>query len=236
MRAVVEEVSSSQSILPTSPASLVDKVWILPMMSATGGDMSDSKPWDYHPHLMHDRIVAVANCIAQGRSDALIRHDETIGDDGWTLGCRAFQFARFQIGRAAGIPSFEWLAIMDPSKQFIFKIGDVPVRFYKGEADEPSDRTLRQTFSELTQLAFTFGGDEGASLAYRFAIETDFDGAITSIKFVGLRGESPVFVWDVPYTTTVTLPTAVPATEGVELPKPEVRVPGADQGAGTKSA
>ena len=105
-----------------------------------------------------------------------------------------------------------------------------------GEADEPSDRTRRQTFSELNQLAFTFGKEEGAGLAYRFAVETDFDGSITSIKFVGLRGDSPVFVWDVPYAEAVSLPPAAPATEGVDLPKPEVRVPGADESAKSKPA
>lgn len=191
--------------------------------------MSESNPWDYHPHLQRDVIVAVAGLIAQGRSDALIRHDETVGDDEWTLGCKAFQYARFQILKAAGTAGFDWLSIMDPSKQFIFKIGDVPVRFYKGEADEPSGRTLRQTFSELNQLAFIFGKDDGGGLAYRFAIETDFDGSITSIKFVGLRGESSVFCWDVPYMEAVGLPLPTPATEGIDLPKPEVRVPGADQ-------
>jgi hypothetical protein len=198
--------------------------------------MSESNPWDYHPHLQREAIIAVAGLIAQGRSDALIRHDETIGDDGWTLGCKAFQYARFQILKAAETEGFAWLSIMDSSKQFIFKIGEVPVRFYRGEADEPSDRTLRQTFSELNQLSFVFGNESGAGLAYRFAIETDFDGAITSIKFVGLRGESPVFCWDVPYMEAVSLPAATPATEGVDLPKPEVRVPGADQDTKAKPA
>lgn len=198
--------------------------------------MSESKPWEYHSHLTYSALVAVAGLIAQGRSDALVRHNEGIGDDAWTLGCSAFQFARFQISKAAGLPGFEWLSIIDPSKQFLFKIGDVPVRFYKGEADEPSDRTLRQTFSELNQLAFTFGKEKGASLAYRFAVETDFDGAITSIKFVGLRGDTPVFVWDVPYTEAVSLPPATPATQGVDLPKPEVRVPGASEIAKSKTA
>ena len=63
--------------------------------------MSESKPWDYHSHLTHEALVAVASLIAQGRSDALIRHNEEIGDDSWTLGCSAFQFARFQITKAA---------------------------------------------------------------------------------------------------------------------------------------
>ncbi|MBS0538582.1 MAG: hypothetical protein JSR47_07495 [Proteobacteria bacterium] len=192
--------------------------------------MSDLNPWDYHRHLTRKALIAIARLIAQGRSDALIRHDESIGDDGWTLGCKAFQYARFQITNAAQTEGFDWLTIMDPSKQFIFKIGDVPVRFYKGEADEPSERTLRQTFSELSQLAFVFGREDGAGMAYRFAIETDFDGSISSIKFVGLRGDSPVFAWDVPYTEAVVTPPATPPTKGVELPKPEVRAPGADRG------
>lgn len=188
--------------------------------------MSESHPWDYHPHLTRDAIISTAKLIARGRYDALARHDPGLGDDGWTLGCSAFQFGRFQILAAVGSAGFEWLSILDPSKQFIFKIGQVPVRFYKGDANEPSDRTLRQTFSELNQLAFGFGAEEGRDLAYRFAIETDDDGSITSIKFVGLRGETPVLCWEVPYLEAVTLPSATPATEGVDLPKPEVRVPG----------
>jgi len=199
--------------------------------------MSESNPWDYHSDLERDAIIKVAGLIAQGRSDALTRHDEEIGDDGWTLGCRAFQFARFRISQAAGTSGYEFLTILDLSKQFIFKIGEVPVRFYRGDADEPSIRTLRQTFSELKQLSFVFDAkEEGAGLAYRFAIETDFDGSITSIKFTGLRGEKPVFAWDVPYLEAVSLPSAMPESEGVDLPKPQVRVPGADQQKKSKSA
>src|SRR3546814_10501931 len=37
--------------------------------------------------------------------------------------------------------------------QFVFSIGDVPARFYRGEPDEPNTRTLKQTFSELQQLS-----------------------------------------------------------------------------------
>jgi hypothetical protein len=206
------------------------------MMPASGGTMSESNPWDYHPHLERDAIIAVAGLIARGRSDALFRHDESVGDDSWTLGCRAFQFARFQLSEAAGTSGFEWLSIMDPSKQFIFKIGDVPVRFYRGEADDPNSRTLRQTFSELSQLAFVFGKEDAAALAYRFAVETDFDGSITGIKFVGLRGENSVFSWDVPYLEAVSLPMATPATEGVDLPKPQVRITGSDHDKKLKSA
>src|SRR3546814_6324421 len=58
--------------------------------------------------------------------------------------------------------------------QFVFSIGDVPARFYRGEPDEPNTRTLKQTFSELQQLSL-FGAGELVKLTpeplYRFAVE-----------------------------------------------------------------
>ncbi len=191
--------------------------------------MSDSLPWDLHPDLTRERLIAAALLIAQGRWDALSVHNPALGDNGWTLGCKAFQFARFQITRRAGLEGYEWLEIVDPTMQLIFNIGTVPFRFYKGEADAPSDRTLRQTYSELAQLSFAFGDEKAGDIAHRFAVETDDDGAITSIKVVGLRGELPVLIWEVPYHEVVSHPEATKPTEGVELPKPEVRVPGSDK-------
>lgn len=196
--------------------------------------MSDSPPWEIHPDLTRERLVAVAQLIAQGRWDALATHNPIIGGNGWTLGCCAFQYARAQIIRAAGQDGYEWLSLSNATMQLIFNIGSVPFRFYKGEADAPSDRTLRQTYSELAQLSFAFGDVAAGDLAYRFAIETDDEGAITSIKVVGLRGESPAFTWEVPYQETVSHPTPSTPTKGVELGKPEVRVPG--QGNEQKSA
>jgi hypothetical protein len=171
----------------------------------------------------------VARLIVRGRNDALDRFDPSLGDDGWTLGCRAFQFGRFRVLEAIESGDHPWLTALDRTKQLVFKIGEVPVRFYRGPADEPNQRTLRQSFPELQQLAFGFASEaEGRDLAFRFAVETDFDGSITSVKFVGLRGEMPVLCWDIPLTAPPArfyLFDTKPA-EGVELPPPTVRVPG----------
>jgi hypothetical protein len=185
-------------------------------------------PWDYHPDLTADRLIRVAKCIELGRNDALDRHNEAIGDNGWTLGCCAFRFACFRIGKMVEGDENSWFELVDPSLQFIFKIGPVAVRFYRGAADDPNVRTLRRTFPELKQLGLAFPDDEGSDLLYRFAVETDFDGSISAIKFVGLRGESPVFCWQVPYeSAVVSMPRAVePPAEGVELPPPPVKLPG----------
>lgn len=201
--------------------------------------MTKQFPWDYSPHLTADRLIVIARLIVDGRHTALELHDEIQGDNGWTFGCRAFQFARARILWAVEGGEYPWLTAIDQSLQLIFKIGEVPVRIYRGEADEPSERTLRQTHAELRQLAIIFPEDEvGRDLAYRFAIETDFDGRVSSVKFVGLRGESLILCWDVPFESDV-VPmetTKVPVGEGVELPAPAIAVRGADEKRGSDAA
>lgn len=189
-------------------------------------------PWDLHHDLTRDRLVAVAQLLRQGRNDALDRYDPGVGDDSWTLGCRAFQFARFRIIEAFTEAKYPWLSVHDMSRQFVFKIGNVPVRFYHGGADDPTTRTLRQSYPELRQLTLTFPEEsEARYCAYRFAVETDVEGFITTIKFVALLGEVPLMTWDIPLDAIVMPLHAVDGTraQGVELPPPTVRVPGADK-------
>lgn len=189
--------------------------------------MSKIYPWEYHSDLTAERLMMVARLIVDGRQAAVERFDEEIGDNGWTLGCCAFQYARARILRSADSGEYPWLDVIDRTLQLIFKIGEVPVRIYRGEADEPTDRTLRQSFSELRQLGLLFNEhDEGRDLAYRFAVETDIDGSAIAVKFVGLRGETAVLNWDVPLDGA---PLAVgvvgrPATESIEIAAPTVGV------------
>jgi hypothetical protein len=114
--------------------------------------------------------------------------------------------------------------------EFVFSIGGVPVRFYRGEATEPHARTLRQTFAELNQMSL-FGLDElgkpGSHLLHRFAVETDFDGSITRITYVILDGATPLLTWIIPSDEPVTKisPLWVERSEGVVLPFPPIKIP-----------
>lgn len=184
-------------------------------------------PWDHHADLARDRLVAVAKLIERGRNRALDRFDPLAGCTGWTLGCEAFAFQKHEIETASF--DIDWLEVLNPTMQFVFAIGGVPVRFYRGEPDDPNVRTLKQTFSELQQLSL-FGADELVKLAaeplYRFAIETDLDGAITAITFVVLAGDTPVLTWQVPLDEPVTKvsPLWIEGSEGVELPAPSIGI------------
>jgi hypothetical protein len=111
--------------------------------------MSSAYPWDYHSDLTEERLLVVAGLIADGRRTAVELFDEAAGDNGWTLGCRAFQFGRARILRAVDSGEFPWLTVIDRTLQLIFKIGEVPVRIYRGEADEPTDRRASVSYASL---------------------------------------------------------------------------------------
>jgi hypothetical protein len=183
-------------------------------------------PWDYHPDLTEDRIITIARMIVDGRQAAVELFDEEAGDNGWTLGCRAFQFGRARILRAVDDSSYDWLGLIDRTLQLIFTIGEVPIRIYRGEAEEPTDRTMRQSLSELRQLGFSFDErDEGRDLLFRLAVETDIDGSVLAMKFVGLRGETAILNWDIPIESSAgSGAIGRPATESVELESPNVGV------------
>lgn len=193
--------------------------------------MAKQYPWEYHSDLTAERLIALALLIRQGRHDAVERYESDIGDDAWTLGCRAYKFGQFRILQADKDDKFPWLSIIDPSLRFIFGIGLVPVRFYRGDAEEPSSKTCQIAFPELGQLSIAFPEEEPDPMVYRFAVETDFDGSVLAIKFVGLRHKQAVLCWDVPMpTATVTTFTPIDISdEGVDLPAPQVGLPGDDE-------
>lgn len=189
-------------------------------------------PWDYHPDLTRTRLVAIARLLEKGRNDALDWHNPDIGDNGWTLGCNAFAYQMHQILQAIDSGEYEWLTAIDRSLHFVFMIGRIPVRFYRGEAENPTHRTLHQSHSELRQLELIFNAaDHGKDLAYRFAVETDIDGSVLKIIFVGLRDENPVLYWEVPLgdrDASIYEIESKPA-DGVELPPPSVGLPEDDE-------
>ena len=118
-------------------------------------------PWDFHPALTEDRLRICARMLAHARRDALAMASYELGDDPWSVGCRAFAFGRHRLERAARSGDYPWLEVLDDSAHFVFVIGSngqgVPVRFYRGAADEPTERTLRRQEMEVQQLSLALG-------------------------------------------------------------------------------
>ncbi|WP_424140359.1 hypothetical protein [Roseomonas chloroacetimidivorans] len=160
-------------------------------------------PWELHPSLSEERLVAAARLLARGRADAIALADPWAGDDAWSIGCRAYAFTKHQLSRAAEAGRYPWLGVLDETHHFVFLIHGVPVRFYRGEADDPNKRTLRRQESEAEQLALAMGSDRAEGLMFRFAVETEPDGSIRRIIFLALRGEAGRVecFWPVPLDT-----------------------------------
>ena len=160
-------------------------------------------PWEFHPALTEDCLRLCARLLANARRDALAMASYELGDDPWSVGCRAFAFGRHRLQHTASSGDYPWLAVLDDSAHFVFVIGSngqgVPVRFYRGAADEPTERTLRRQEMEVQQLSLALGEAAAEHLAFRLAVETGEDGRVERVVFLVLRGEDRVeCFWPVP--------------------------------------
>jgi len=171
-------------------------------------------PWDFHPALTEDRLRICARMLAHARRDALAMASYELGDDPWSVGCRAFAFGRHRLQRAASSGDYPWLAVLDDSAHFVFVIGaagegeGVPVRFFRGAADEPTERTLRRQEMEVQQLSLALGEGAAEGLAFRLAVETGEAGRVERVVFLALRGEDRVeCFWPVSLETPATAAT-----------------------------
>ena len=160
-------------------------------------------PWELHPALSEERLRLCARMLANARRDALAMASYELGDDPWSVGCRAFAFGRHRLKRAASSGEYPWLEVLDDSAHFVFLIGGngagVPVRFYRGLAEEPTGRTLRRQEGEAEQLSLALGEAAADGLVFRFAVETGEGGRVERVVFLALRGEERVeCFWPVP--------------------------------------
>jgi hypothetical protein len=161
----------------------------------------DTKPTDLHPALTDDRLRFVANIIRDARHECVIRREAKLGDNGWAVGCRAYAWVCHAVTRATlGNP---WLTIVEggghivtkagddhfwTTARFVFAIGSVPLRFYRGEADDVPANSLRVAYPELEARKQAFLFEQPSLLpnshALRLAIETDEDGEVSRVTLV----------------------------------------------------
>ncbi|HZF81611.1 MAG TPA: hypothetical protein VEZ89_17675 [Rubrivivax sp.] len=157
-------------------------------------------PWDFHPALRPERLRLCARLLVSARRDALALAREELGDDNWSVGCRAFSFGKHRLQRVADGREHPWLRVLDGSHHFVFLIEDVPVRFYRGAADDAPERTLKRQEVEAQQLGLALGVEAAEGLVFRLAVETGPGGAAERVVFLALRGEEGLTecFWPVP--------------------------------------
>ncbi len=159
-----------------------------PEMSSPAPPASRRLPWDIHPALSGDRLRICARLLAHARRDAIRMASYEMGDTTWSVGCRAYAFGQQRMRRVAEKRTYNWLSVLDHSHHFVFLIQDVPVRFFRGSADEPTARTLRRQHNEVQQLDLALGEDLAQGLVFRLALEAGAAEGVDRVVFLALRG------------------------------------------------
>ena len=148
--------------------------------------MIDFQPWQKYGDLTPERLSIVAEEFRRVRHDCVNLHQPELGDGDWSLGSRIYQRTYFAIFRLA--EKYDWLTINQELKalQFSFSIGIVPLRFYKGDPDDPPSRYLAHTDGEARQIqtSFEFEGLPTLETVLRFAITPGENREAASIHLV----------------------------------------------------
>jgi hypothetical protein len=181
------------------------------------------RPWDYHPELTEERLVKIAQLIERGRNDAVDRYEPDIGDSNWTRGVCAYRYACHQIEQAAETPGFEWLSVIDNGMRFQFRVGSVPMRFWRGDPSDPSAKISAATPVEQLLLDLE-PGVPTAGLVLRIGVMTDEDGSMLQAFFAALRSGKAETVWPISLTDADPLVVILDEErpEGRDLPPPYV--------------
>lgn len=175
-------------------------------------------PWLQFPALTDARLRVLAEMIQDVRHLAVLTHEPHLGDDAWVLGVRAYKRTCYAIAKAAIGDHKEWLSVIEneirervreemapevlnPELHFVFAVGGVPLRFYRGLADEPTNKSLKRQYPEIhaQQLLMEYVPEPVFDRVLRLAVETDELGEVSRVVLVQLDEKgNPYRPWEIP--------------------------------------
>lgn len=196
----------------------------------------DRKPWECHPDLTEERLRLVAKFFADTATEVASEHRPESGDDAWSLGCRRNAWWRNRMLDIVRSGDWPWLYVISPTKGFVFSVGAVPMRFYRGRSENPPNNTLSHRQDELRQLSLAFGNSNFAELKWRISIETDKKGIPVNIVLAGIKDGMVECYWSLPFHDVMQTSVAkFPVADEVDIAPPQVDIP-ADGATETGSA
>lgn len=182
--------------------------------------MSTFEPWTTYPPLTQDRLSAIASILRDVRQEAVARHEPQGGDSEWSLGCRIYSRSCFALTQASA--DYDWLIILPELEalRFSFAVGNIPLRFYKGNPDDPPGKYIGTTFGELNQqqLFFAINGVSLRNVVLRLAIETDAARLASKVILVEMDDAGTV-------TNTYEIPFDAQSSNVIPLQAPPVSLP-----------
>lgn len=192
-------------------------------------------PWDYHEDLAPDRLAVIALLLQRARRNAADRFEPEIGDTDLNLGLDAYLYGKHEIETAAYGGEYSWLTVVNSSLRFQFRIGQVLMRFWRGDIHEPRDNIISPTEEEALlieqQGTLDLGdADFAAGLIFRINVVSDPKGNLLEAHFVAYRGSVAECVWPIPFRDAAPLLSGLrpDLPKGPELPAPTVGPPASD--------
>jgi len=112
------------------------------------------------PGLTEERAKFLASRLLSVRAEVVARQEPEQGDSSWVLGCRAYEWTRYQLSLDAAGGQYPWLvALALANRQFDVRVGGFRFTFSAATRTTPTLDTLfvgrRSRFHSLTSMSQT---------------------------------------------------------------------------------
>jgi hypothetical protein len=184
----------------------------------------DKKPWEVHPEFVEERLLFIAGILKDVRNRTVDLHEPSEGDDVWSLGCRVYERSINIITRKAEDTS--WLKVIKKGLYFVMLIEGVPIRFYRGDIENPTARSLQRLHPEIEAQQYIFPfAQESFVWFWRIVVETDELGKVLRIvtsQFTESGDVRNQWIMSIYDTVTRIAPVVNIRRDSVVLEKPKV--------------
>lgn len=153
-------------------------------------------PWQIHPALTEERLTLLANVMWQVRVDVSLRMEPDKVDSLWGAGCSAYERTCRAVTQAATQDLRPWLSGEYADHHFLIKVGGVPIRFYRGDADDrtPSRYSIPNEAERVAlQFAFNLSETPTPDKVLRIEVATDARSYPLSVTLVQVNVQGEKF-------------------------------------------
>ncbi len=182
---------------------------------------TDLQPADYVAAFTWDRLIAIATLLFNTRQRVAEDAKPELGDTRTGIGFRAWEQSKFAITKAAANDLADWLSISDEGPRFVFLLGMMPIRFYRGDSDEPVPENYADpSAEEMEQIEIALVSNAGVHFAgyYRMIVKANVVGFPQTTYLVGIDFDNRIrLAWEIPLDAAATTPIIVPLSP-VPLP------------------
>lgn len=189
-------------------------------------------PWEVNAALLPARLQVLAVAARKARDEVIGLRDDR--DDPWCCCCRAYTWTRNAFADVQNGPGADWMVAKQSGLAFTFYLDGVPMKFFRGRAEQPKTSSLRSGVREmLAQNRLDFLEEEirweNEGWFWLMAIDTDVEGRVLEVVVFQANAASETrYAWSVPLDGRVVSVTSISDArrDGVDQEPAEIGIPG----------